>query len=144
MCSIMYKYLQSTDQKTTIHTVALYCDFCPGQNKNRQMLSMICRYLQSTLNVQTVTITYLLPGHTFMPVDSVHAGIERALKNKTIWASSEWPTLITNARVKPAPYTVQKLDHTFFCDWKAIRKLFFQVKSVKQRVAKKLSFSPSK
>lgn len=54
-------------------------------------------------NIINIKITYVLPGHSYMSVDSIHANIERFVNKKTIWAPSEWLTLIRNARVDLIP-----------------------------------------
>jgi len=65
-----------------------------------------------------IKIVFLLPGHTYMPVDSVHASIERFVRDKTVWASSEWATLIRNARINPKPIEVKQLPYSDFYNWK--------------------------
>jgi len=60
-----------------------------------------------------------------MPVDSIHATIERFVKDKNIWAPSEWSTLITNARIKPLPIDVKNLKYSDFIDWKKLAAQFF-------------------
>ncbi|KAF0692118.1 Uncharacterized protein FWK35_00035884, partial [Aphis craccivora] len=51
-----------------------------------------------------------------MPVDSVHACIEKHLKRKTVWAPSEWPTIIRNSRTKFGPYNTVEINHSDFLD----------------------------
>ncbi|KAJ8872298.1 hypothetical protein PR048_025902 [Dryococelus australis] len=81
-----------------VKLVSLVCDSCPGQNKNWHMLAMLYRFVQQSKSVQEISITYLLPGHTYMPADSMHPVIE-STHRKIIWAPSEWPTIITNSRI---------------------------------------------
>lgn len=119
ICTIIYTYLKLLDDRD-IRNVILYCDSCAGQNKNRAMLVMINSFLQMSRNVETIKIVFLLPGHTYMPVDSIHAVIERFIKNRVIWAPSEWSTIIRNCRVNPRPYTVIKLEHSEFKNWKKL------------------------
>lgn len=83
ICSGVYKYLQWADcEYPTIKEIILYCDSCSGQNKNQQMLAMLSWFIKNSKNILVAKIKYLLPGHTFMPVDSVHATIESAHKKK--------------------------------------------------------------
>jgi hypothetical protein len=67
-------YLKEVDARG-VKTIIFYCDNCTGLNKNRVILS-IKYFLQTSENLQTIQINYLLPGHTYMPVDSMHAVIE--------------------------------------------------------------------
>lgn len=122
ICSILFNYLNAVDQRGATINLALYCDSCPGQNKNRQVMATILFFLNNVaVTVKTVTLNFLLPGHTYMPVDSMHACIESNYRKKIIWAPSEWPTIVTNARVRPENYEVSVLDHTFFKNWKKLQ-----------------------
>ncbi|KAL4142302.1 hypothetical protein QTP88_004788 [Uroleucon formosanum] len=97
-----YNYLTDLDTQKIYENVALYCDSCTGQNKNRAMLAMISKSLKSQLTyIKEIKIVFLLPGHTYMPVDSVHASIERFVKDKTVWASK-----------------VKQIAYSDFYDWK--------------------------
>lgn len=52
-------------------------------------------------------------------VDSMHAAIEYQTQKATIYAPSEWQTVMRNART-PEPYEVQWLKYDDFLDWKAV------------------------
>jgi len=78
----IHNYLTDIDIKKIHEYVALYCDSCTGQKKNRAMLAMISKSLKSQFTyIKEIKIVFLLPGHTYMPVDSVHASIERFVKD---------------------------------------------------------------
>ena len=66
-------YLKRVDQEGNIKNVNLFCDSCPGQNRNKILISSLPVILSS---LQTIQVTFLLPGLTSMPVDSVHSTIE--------------------------------------------------------------------
>jgi len=122
ICTILLKYLSIVESRKIIETVSLFCDSCPGQNKNNQILAAILWFMMNKANnIKFLSITYLQPGHTYMPVDSMHATIESNLKKKIIWAPSEWPTVISNARFKPKPYEVFTLKHEDFMDYKTLQ-----------------------
>lgn len=118
ICTALLKYLLILDSRKTTMELSLYCDSCAGQNKNKAVLSMLAYFLNSSKCLNQITITYLLPGHTMMPVDSVHSTIESFVRNRTIWAPSEWPTVIRNARTNPWGYECIKLSHNDFYNWK--------------------------
>jgi hypothetical protein len=120
ICSIMEKYLCEIDEKGTITKLALFCNNCAGQQKNIAMLAVIMKFIERAQNVKKVSLNFLLVGHTLMTVDSVHGAIERATRKKTVYAPSEWLTIIQNARYDPFPYTVVKLNHLDFRDWKTL------------------------
>ncbi|CAH1113903.1 unnamed protein product [Psylliodes chrysocephalus] len=121
ICTIVVRYLESVDERSEVKNILLYCVNCAGQNKNHQMICAVNWFLKKSKNIQKVVPNFLLPGHSYMPVDSVHATIENCIKNKTIWASSEWPTIIRNARVKYSPYNVYTLTFKDFLDWKTLQ-----------------------
>lgn len=55
-----------------------------------------------------------------MIANSIYAVIERAVRKKMVYASSEWLAIISNVLYKPFPDTVTKLDHTDFSDHKQV------------------------
>jgi hypothetical protein len=57
-----------------------------------------------------------------MPVDSVHAVIDRNTKRKIIWSPSEWPTVMRNARLHPRPYEIIVQTFDQFRDWKSVQE----------------------
>lgn len=117
------------DSKGTRSIINLYADSCAGQNRNRAMIAMIYHFLKSATNIKEIKVTYLLPGHTMMPVDSIHSTIESFVRNKTVWAPSEWPTMITNARTNPTGYTVNVMNHEDFLDWKSFCQALIPTKT---------------
>lgn len=120
ICSHIYLYLTKLDDTKDIESVHLFCDNCPGQNKNKYIMSMIMYFLRASSSINKIVLTYLVAGHTYMPVDSMHANIERKIKNLQVQAPSEWSTIIRNARTKPKPYEVTAVDHSQFLNWKSI------------------------
>jgi len=120
--SCVYNYLISVDQRQSITSIALFCDSCAGQNKNKAMFAMIKYVLKYELKCITeIKLTFLLPGHTYMPVDSIHGTIERFIKKTTVWP----PIIIRNARTNPRPLEVIELKSTDFLDWKQFSTTFF-------------------
>lgn len=65
-------------------------------------------------NLETIKMNYLLPGHTEMTVDSIHATIENSVRHTTVWAPSQWLTICQLARKDPGPYQVEGLTHEEF------------------------------
>lgn len=117
--SCLFKYLMEINYRNHIISLFLFCDSCAGQNKNRAMFSMLYYALKYKLsNINNIKITFLLPGHTYMPVDSIHATIERFVSKKTVWAPSEWATLVRDARVNPKPLEDIELKCNDILNWK--------------------------
>lgn len=108
------KYLKAVDRRGK-KNVLLYCDSFCGQNK--VALTAIHHFLITSENIQVIQISFLLPGHSYMPVDSMHAVIEREVKRLIMWSPSQWPTYIEAARKKPSPYKVETLEYSDILDW---------------------------
>lgn len=96
---------------------------------------MLRYVLHQPHNLEVIQINYLIPGHTFMPVDSMHASIEGAVKKTTIWAPSLWPTVIEMARRSPAPYNVSVLQGKEFISFDSILDQSFK-KDKKLQISK--------
>lgn len=92
--------------------IVLWSDGCPYQNRNAVLANALCNY--SVKYQKVVTQKYLEPGHTQMECDSVHSVIERKLKNKDISLPYDYVNITKSARIKPFPYDVEYLEHTFF------------------------------
>lgn len=124
--TILSKYIHTVDERGTVKHLLLYCDCCPGQNRNRIILAMLHTTLQACSNITTIQINFLLTGHTYMPVDSVHAVIERNLKNNIIYAPSQWYTIFSTARQDPGPYNVEVMQFKDFYRWDSISEKYFK------------------
>lgn len=68
-------------------------------------------------NIKIITINYLLAGHSYMPVDSILACIDKNIKRKTIWVPSEWSTVIRNSRSNVGQYKTIILNYKDFLNW---------------------------
>lgn len=141
----LYNYLVKLDLETTHRSISLFCDNCPGQNKNRIILTMLMYFLKNSSNLKEIMLTYLVAGHTYMPVDSVHAVIEKHISKMTVEGPSEWLTLVRNSRKAPRPYDVIPINYAEFLDWKALvvhKKLISVEKTeIKFSDIKRVSFS---
>lgn len=116
IASCLYSYLKSVDERG-IKNILFYCDSCPGQNKNKTILTVLNYFLMKSKHLEVIQINYLLPGHTYMPVDSVHATIEREVKKITVWSPTQWPSYIEAARKNPKPYNVNVMEYSDFLNW---------------------------
>ncbi|CAG9790210.1 unnamed protein product [Diatraea saccharalis] len=132
IATCLTRYLKEVDNRG-VKTLIFYCDNCTGQNKNRVILSLFKYFLQTSQNLQTIQINYLLPGHTYMPVDSMHAVIKREVKNLIIWAPSQWATFMETARKRPKPYSVEVLEHTDFINFNNLSDTIFTPATLKNK-----------
>ena len=65
---------------------------------------------------------HLDTGHTWIDVDSVHAAIERRLRDRQIFWPAEYTQVIISARQHPKLYTVRTADRTFFRGFSKIQQ----------------------
>ncbi|XP_063232484.1 uncharacterized protein LOC134536622 [Bacillus rossius redtenbacheri] len=121
-------WLQDIDKELGEHQqldIVLYCDNCPGQNKNRCMFSMLYHNCQKLPGVRSIQLKFLLTGHTYMGADTVHSTIATFIKKRTIMAPSQWPFVIEMARTNPSPLLVRKLEYSDFEDWESLQDNYF-------------------
>ncbi|XP_047041312.1 uncharacterized protein LOC124645543 [Helicoverpa zea] len=126
VCTILEKYIKMVDDRGSVRHLLLYSDACPGQNKNKIVLACIHICLQNCKNIASIQMNYLLPGHSYMPVDSMHSVIEKSVTNTIIWAPSQWATVFTLARKNPKPYHVEILTHKDFYGWDVVGDKYFK------------------
>jgi len=80
--SAFVKALSQPPEREIKHAV-LWLDNCTAQNKNWSLMTCLAYLVNSDENnLEDITLKYFVPGHTFMSADSVHHGIERAMKQR--------------------------------------------------------------
>lgn len=83
ICTTIDKYLTIVEDRKTVKSVTLFCDSC--QNKNNVVFAAIVWFMNNKAkHINKVSITYLLPGHTYMLVDSVHSAIVKFKKKNCL------------------------------------------------------------
>lgn len=84
ICSAMthfFRKIRKRSLRNRYTALHLYCDSCPGQNKNVSMLSLLLRYVNSKFcPFQRVLVTFPIPGHSYLPADRVFGRIEKLLR----------------------------------------------------------------
>ncbi|KAJ8872900.1 hypothetical protein PR048_026516 [Dryococelus australis] len=90
-------------------------------------------FLNNSRNIVSVSISYLIPGHMCMPVDSIHACSDSLTKKKSIWTPSECPTIVRNSRTRLGPYNVIVLTaHSETGE--SFKKPFYQIPKLAARI----------
>ncbi|KAL4706976.1 hypothetical protein ACJJTC_019514 [Scirpophaga incertulas] len=142
--SCLLNYIQNVDSRN-LKKLLLYSDSCFGQNKNKTVLSMLRYALKRCINLEVIQINFLLPGHTYMPADSMHATIERAVRKTTVWAPSHWATVIEMARKNPFPYKVTVLEGKDFMGFEdVVNKTFKKTQKIMMSHIRIATFQKSK
>ncbi|GFO04040.1 hypothetical protein PoB_003054500 [Plakobranchus ocellatus] len=111
--SCLVSYLE--DNAESFDKAVIYSDGCTFQNQNR-VLATALRYFCVKYG-KTIEQKILERGHTQMEVDSVHAIIERRLKNMDVYSPLDYVNLVKVARSNPYPYKVKYLTFDFFKDF---------------------------
>lgn len=62
----------------------LFCDGCPGQNKNKHIVHTLTFWLQNHAppNLQKIIIYFPIRGHSFLPADRLFGRAEKVFKKK--------------------------------------------------------------
>lgn len=80
IASILFHHLQKSDLTNT-QEIKLFCDGCPGQNKNLTVVGMLSKWLSDTQSgVKKITMVFPVVGHSFLPADRVFGRIEKKIK----------------------------------------------------------------
>lgn len=95
--------------------IIIYSDGCTYQNRNNVMSNALLN-LSKELNI-IIEQKYLVKGHTQMECDSVHATIERKLRNKKIFLPSDYGRITEEARSEPEKYEVKMIKYDFFTNF---------------------------
>lgn len=68
-----------------VTTLKLFCDGCPGQNKNITMVGMLMQWLYMTNSaVQEIHVIFPIVGHSFLPPDRIFGRIEKRVRKKEV------------------------------------------------------------
>ena len=84
------------DLLQTISSVRLFSDSCYGQNKNINLLSMLCAFQH---NNQHLSLSHYFPirGHSFLPADRAFGRVEQEIRKKeTIVLPEEYCAILQN------------------------------------------------
>jgi len=100
IASCLFQFLQSLPSH--VKEVSLYSDTCGGQNKNSHVAAMFLCMSQIRPDL-VINQKFLVPGHTHMECDSIHAQIERKKKktDMSIHLPRDWYNLVrgTNSNI---------------------------------------------
>ncbi|KAK5639981.1 hypothetical protein RI129_010792 [Pyrocoelia pectoralis] len=126
--SCLYLHLKNLPAEIT--EINMYSDCCPGQNKNILIAVMLLTILHEfSLTGRQITINhkFLVPGHTHMEADTIHAAIEKTKKCTTanIHVPRDWANLIRPVPKNP-PIKVVEVQQCQFLNFKQLLGGIFQ------------------
>lgn len=112
--SCLVQYLKTNCADDT-GPIIIYSDGCTYQNRNNILANALLAYAVDK-GVEIIQ-KFLVVGHTQMECDSVHATIETYLKGRDIYLPSDYIRFTREARKKPFPYDVVKIDFNDIQDY---------------------------
>lgn len=115
--SCLLQFLKS-EQERGVNKIYFYSDGCYGQNKNRYIFALYA-YAVKSLNL-SITHRFFETGHSQNEGDSMHACIERNMRNKSIYTPDQIYNIILNSKVSGEKYTMKELEQTDILDIKKL------------------------
>lgn len=113
-CSIITNFLTRNviPSITDDQDIVIWSDGCTSQNRNVTLSNALLNI--AILQKITIIQKYFEKGHSQMEADSMHATIERKMKNEKINIPADYIQICQRARRYPRPYFVQYLHHDYF------------------------------
>ncbi|CAG4939248.1 unnamed protein product [Parnassius apollo] len=119
----------------TVKSLCFFSDCCSGQNRNWNVLHFMMFLVNKSPYLETITMHYLVSGHTYLPNDTDFSFISRELKKKTdIYTPEDWMKLVRDCR-KQIPFTVRDMKNKFL-DYESLTTLFKDYQIVLREGAK--------
>ena len=115
--STLNDYVKSLPE--TVSSITSFSDTCAEQNRNRFVCAAMLYAVQAT-HVATIDLKYMESGNSYLEADSIHSTIEKSKRHQKIYTTHEWEILIAGARKKDRPYTVKRMMHDNFCNFKLL------------------------
>lgn len=107
-----------TEREKGITKFSLYSDGCYGQNKNRYIFALYL-YASKLLGI-SITHRFFETGHSQNEGDSMHACIEKNLKNKVLYTPDQIYSNILNAKITGEKYRVKEVEQSEVYDLKPL------------------------
>ena len=93
--------------------LAIWADTCYGQNRNKQVVSMLMYVLNTGIhqNLKKITLRYFESGHCQSEVDSIYSTLQKSFKGVALFHPGEIDTLTKAARKKD-PYQIIRVNES--------------------------------
>lgn len=123
ICGMRAKEVGGSIRSPPVFMILFYSDTCAGQNKNSHVAAMLLCVIQARLNL-IINQKFLVPGHTHMKRDLIHALIERRKKNcnKELHIPRYWFNLVRNCIKKENKIDVKVMYNSMFLDFAKLYK----------------------
>ncbi|GFO11068.1 DNA repair protein rhp54 [Plakobranchus ocellatus] len=102
-------------------TIEMFADNCPGQNRNQFVANMLA-FMNMSLNLDKLALTFLEKGHTESENDSVYSVIECATRHTELYIPEQWYSAVRSARKSKSPYNVREITTSEFINFREMVK----------------------
>ena len=123
IASCLYSYFRYHCTED-IELITVFCDNCPGQNKNRMICQMLSMVIQHFENIKAVQTIYLEQGHTQNENDTAHSIIEKRKRGINILHPYQWPIQIKNSS-KGKKFVIEMMNYSDFMDFSTTVEDFY-------------------
>nr|CAI5850994.1 unnamed protein product [Callosobruchus analis] len=116
VCSFLLHYIENNipPEITELH---LFCDECPGQNRNHTMVRFLMT-LTATKRFKKIVHYFPLRGHSFLPCDRDFGSIKRVIRRADrIYLPEDYEQMILSSR-KVFPFTLTTIRYEDIIDFK--------------------------
>lgn len=118
--SCLRKHLKN-NLNDSIKELVLWSDSCGGQNRNIKIV-LLMKTLFNNTALETITLKYLYPGHSFLPNDRNFSDIESALKHQQrIYTPDDYIHIMMTCK-KKNPLKVIKMNKEDFVSSENLEK----------------------
>ncbi|RUS69503.1 hypothetical protein EGW08_022732 [Elysia chlorotica] len=110
VCSMLLYYFNNV-VSAEVSTLELFCDSCPGQNKNWTMLRFLHHLVVHQQKFTKIRINFPIRGHSYMECDRDMAVINQ---KATVETPDDWFQQFKSARKNPSPFNVVAMQQDMF------------------------------
>lgn len=137
-CAMLYDYFVNV-LPPEVEKVELFCDSCPGQNKNWSMIKFLHHMVVKEKRFSNIKISFPVRGHSYLECDRDMALVNQKAK---VEVPDDWKLVYTSARRNPSPYHVVTMTGTAFLNIASHIKSHYKTACpVQTRPLKEVTFS---
>ncbi|KAL1375676.1 hypothetical protein pipiens_017360 [Culex pipiens pipiens] len=98
-CELLSCFYRVIRYYRNLKKLTLWLHICSSQNNNLDLIEYIALLInQPEVQLQRIELKYFEPGHTFMAADSVHAGVEKQMKQKRVVTFEDFKLAVSKAQ----------------------------------------------
>ncbi|KAK3931053.1 Proline--tRNA ligase [Frankliniella fusca] len=124
IASCITRYLNEEVKEPVTH-ITMYSDTCSGQNKNSHMCAALIATVKNHPSLKVIDHKFLVPGHTYMECDQVHAQIEKKKKKTTLELHHprDWYNFIRTVPYNNSHLLVREMKQEHFLNFASLLQM---------------------